>query len=347
MGTPIIKVAAIGLGWVTCHRHIPAIEKNPNLKLVGVIDTAQGRAQSWSQKLNLPHYAQTNKLEDVAWIHDVDAVTIGTPPSTHKEVTLSALKHKKHVITEKPFAMNVQEGQAMIEAAQAANKTLSIVHNFQFSRAIKKLQKDLSSGKIGTIKRIAATQIGNPKRRLPSWFEDLPLGLFYDESPHFFYLLNELTNSSLSLEKGHCVRDKDSNTPRLIHLLYNSQNDIPVTIDCQFDGSISEWFVTVTGEKATAIVDIFRDIYIRLPNDETHNALNILRTSISAFSQHFIQHIPNGIAFLRGSLDYGNNEIMKRFAKTIQTGKEDDKIGFTQALDVLKLQHEAVKKIGI
>lgn len=341
-----IKVAAIGLGWVTCHRHIPAIEASPDLQLVGVIDARPEHARHWAMKLGLPHHAAEKSLDEVPWLYDVDAVTIGAPPSSHKDIALSALNHGKHVLTEKPFAMSITEADEMADAAKSAGKTLSVVHNFQFSRAVTKLKADLSRGKLGTIQRISATQLGNPRRRLPSWYEELPLGLFYDESPHFFYLLNELTGGSLSLKTGHKVDGKDgSNTPRLIHLLYDSAGDVPVTIDCQFDSAVSEWFIIVTGDKGVGIIDIFRDIYIRLPNDGEHRAFDILRTSLSTMAQHFLQHIPNGIALMTGSLDYGNNEIMKRFAKSIQTGQEDDKIGFTQARAILKLQHDALSEV--
>ncbi len=73
------------------------------------------------------------------------------------------------------------------------------------------------------------------------------------------------------------------------------------------------------GEKGVALLDIFRDIYLRLPNDGAHGALSILRTSLAATGQHMLQYIPNGLSLLRGRLDYGNDEVFSRFAKAIQS----------------------------
>ncbi|HAX91666.1 MAG TPA: gfo/Idh/MocA family oxidoreductase [Rhodospirillaceae bacterium] len=337
-----LRVAIVGLGWVALHRHLPSLMRSHGFQLVGVIDLHEGLAARTAKKYGLPFHAQTENLCDVPWLDQVDALTIAAPPAAHAPLVLAALAKGKHVLTEKPFATSVSDGEAMVAAAQNANKTLCVVHNFQFSRAAKKLQNDLQKNRLGAVKRITATQLGNPKRRLPSWYETLPLGLFYDESPHFFYLLHGLAAGALKLRHAYGVHDPSGmNTPSSINLLYSDDRNIPLTVSCQFDSALSEWHVMVTGEKATGLLDIFRDIYIRLPNDGRHNALQILRTSVCAFAAHFWQHIPNGLALLRGRLDYGNDEIMRRFAAAIRTGKPDDKIDAAHALAVLKLQHEA------
>lgn len=345
MSAPI-RVAAIGLGWVMLHRHMPAIARRADLQLVGVCDRHAGLAKIIACQHDLSLWAETDHLDSIPWLDQIDAIAIGTPPFSHASLAIAALERGKHVITEKPFAMSVAEGEAMAEAARKSGKTLAVVHNFQFSRAARRLDADLASGKLGRIRRLAATQLGNPSRRLPSWYEKLPLGLFYDESPHFFYLLHKLAQGDLRLEHAHAVRSAEGKeTPSLVHLLYRASQGVPVTVDCQFDSSISEWFVRITGEKATALIDIFRDIYIRLPNDGAHGAFDILRTSLCAIGQHALQHIPNGLSLLRGRLDYGNDEIYARFARSIQTGAPPEKIGFQEALAVLKLQHEATDAI--
>ena len=343
--SPFLRVAAAGLGWVMRHRHFPAIKKHPALQLVGVVDRKTGRAEDVARRYNIPHHAETDDLSAIPWLNDVDAIVIGAPPMAHAALVTQALRLGKHVLTEKPFAMTLSEGEEMAATAQSANRVLAVVHNFQFGRAAQKLKRDLAAGNLGPIKRIAATQFGNPRRRLPSWFEHLPLGLFYDESPHFFYLLRELANG-LSLRQAYSVPAPDGEaTPSSIHLLYRGAQNIPVTIDCQFDSALSEWFLVVTGEQALGIVDIFRDIYIRLPQDGQHALPQILRTSASAILQHVAQHIPNGWAYLRGRLDYGNDTVYARFVDAIRRGEPPQDIAPQDALAVLKLQHEAIEAL--
>lgn len=341
-----IRIACIGLGWVSLHRHFPALRRNPAFSLVGAIDRHPRHAANIARRFNLLHSAETDRLSAVPWLDEVDALAIAAAPMAHAELAIEALRMGKHVITEKPFAMAVAEGEAMCRAAEENNRILAVVHNFQFSNAGLKLERDLASGKFGAIKRISAVQYGNPNRRLPTWFEQLPLGLFYDESPHFFYLLRKFAGSALRLQHAHGIASATGKqTPDAISLLYRNADNIPVTIDCQFDSAISEWYVMVTGEKGIGILDIFRDIYICLPNDETHALPNILRTSAMAIYQHIAQHFPNGLAFVRGRLAYGNDTVFKRFAEAIETQKPPEGISAANALAVLKLQHEATSAL--
>jgi len=341
----VIRVAVVGLGWVALHRHIPAFRRNPAFRLVGVVDRHSGRAVQVAAKLGLSRFAEADDLSRVAWLDEVDAVSIAAPPFAHAALAQTALSRGKHVLVEKPFAMTVAEGEAMVAAAKAQERVLAVVHNFQFSRGASTLRRDLATGRLGPLRRVAAVQLGNPRRRLPRWFKTLPLGSFYDESPHFFYLLRWLVGGDLSLQHayGAALREDGDDMPALLSLLYKNTAGLPVTIDCQFDSAVSEWHVMVTGERALGVLDVFRDIYLRLPNDQAHGLSYALRTSAWAFVQHAWQHVPNGIAYLRGRLDYGNDSVVARFARAIggDAGALQG-VSAEDALAVLRLQHEAV-----
>jgi scyllo-inositol 2-dehydrogenase (NADP+) len=101
----------------------------------------------------------------------------------------------------------------------------------------------------------------------------------------------------------------------------------------------------VFGEKRLAIVDVFRDIYISLPNDGAHGTAKVLRTSVVATAQHWWQHVTSGIPHLTGRLAYGNDEVFARFGRAISGDPAAlDPISGTRALGVLKLQHEIISR---
>jgi scyllo-inositol 2-dehydrogenase (NADP+) len=341
-----VKVAAVGLGWVALHRHLPVMDHSSRFEVVGVIDRAQGRADAVAKQRGYRHSACVGSLDEVPWLDEVDAVTVATAPMSHHRLVCDAVRRGKHVLTEKPFAMTVTEGEDMVRSAAAAGRQLAVVHNFQFARSTLRLKTDLAAGRLGAITGIDAVQFGNPKRRLPAWYEELPLGLFYDESPHLLYLMRCVAGP-LALSRAIAVPSREGlATPGRISAWFKAEaHHYPITLSCNFESPVSEWYLMVFGERELAIVDVFRDIYIRLPNDGTHDTRSVLRTSVAATLQHWLQHVTSGIPHLTGRLVYGNDQVFDRFARAIDGEPEVlDPVGPASALSVLKLQHAIIDR---
>ncbi|HNX91295.1 MAG TPA: Gfo/Idh/MocA family oxidoreductase, partial [Candidatus Omnitrophota bacterium] len=275
-----INIALIGLGWVSTHRHLPTIAADERFKIVGVIDKHPGRAADIAKKYGC-YSAETQDIRTVPWMNEVDAVTVSVQPMLHYEMIKTALMLNKHVITEKPFAMTVNEGQELVNLAREKHLKLGVVHNFQFASSTQKMIKDIEDGKYGAIKAISAVQMGNPGRRLPVWYEKLPLGLFYDESPHFFYLLSKLSPGPLEhIGSDIFPSTTGLNTPAQIFMKYRAKcgsSSTPVTVSLNFESPVSEWHLMIFGEKCLGDIDIFRDIYMCLPNDGLHVTSTVFR----------------------------------------------------------------------
>lgn len=339
-----LRVAAIGLGWVCLNRHLPAMARSSRFDVVGVIDRAPGRAKAVAAKRRYRHFSETSDLASVDWLEQVDAITVATAPMAHFALVREAIRRGKHVLTEKPFTMTVAEGDILVAEAAAADRQLAIVHNFQFARSTRRLFDDIANGALGTISSVDAVQFGNPERRLPTWCEELPFGLFYDESPHLLYLLRAVAGE-LSLARSLVVPSRTGlHTPARVEAWFRgARGDYPIRLACNFESPVSEWYLMVAGEKAVGIVDIFRDIYIRLPNDGRHDTLGVLRTSRVATFQHWFQHLTSGVPHLAGRLSYGNDEVFDRFASAAAGDAEAiAPINGGAAQAVLHLQHAII-----
>ena len=348
-----LRVLAVGLGWVTTNRHLPVMTASPDYDVVGVADRRADRASSVARQFRVGRQFSSPKLEEdkdlseIPWLDEVDAVTIGTSPYSHHALTMSALRAGKHVLTEKPFAMNPEEGEEMVAFAKAQGLTLSVVHNFQFARSMQRLLSDIDSGRLGKIQGVSGVVFGNPKRRLPDWYEGLPLGLYYDESPHLYYLLRAIAPGKLkSLQTVSFGSTKGHVTPAGFFQHFRcdieGQPPMPIHLSFNFESALSEWHLQVHGERAFADVDIFRDHYIRVPNDEGHTAATIVRTSAVTTWQHWIQHIPSGIRHITGRNWYGNDEVFRRFADAAREGRQAENLTPEDALWVLQMQHDAI-----
>ncbi len=343
-----LKIAAVGLGWVTSNRHLPTMLDNQQYQIMGVIDKSNNKLKNIANKYNLLYYHQSDNLNNIPWMDEIDAVTIGASPQSHYGLIKSALAQGKHVLTEKPFTMTRVEGEELVALAKENHLTLGIIHNFQFAHSTQCLLRDLQTNRFGKIKAIVAQQLSNPRRRLPTWFETLPLGLFYDESPHFFYLISRLSPGPLSFLTSDVFSSTfGMNTPAAITIQYRcdakEHGTIPVTVNMNFEAPISEWHLTVYGEEYLGDIDIFRDIYIRLPNDGLHTTATVIRTSFQATWQHWIQHVTRGIPHLRGKLRYGNDTVFERFAKAVLENEPLENINSQDALKIQNMQHEVIE----
>jgi predicted dehydrogenase len=250
------------------------------------------------------------------------------------------------VLTEKPFTVTVAEGEDLVTLAGASDRRLAIVHNFQFARSTRALLSDLEAGRLGEVTALNAVQFGNPRRRLPVWYEELPLGLFYDESPHLLYLLRRLAGP---LELQRCLvapSTRGLKTPARIDAWFRSaERPVPITLNCNFESPVSEWHLMVFGSERLGIVDVFRDIYVSLPNDEAHDTPRVLRTSLVATAQHWWQHVVSGVPHLRGRLFYGNEQVFDRFVRAAHGEHAAlEPISGVRALEVLRLQHAIVER---
>ena len=340
-----LRVAAVGLGWVATHRHLMVMDRSTDFQVIGVIDRRPGRALHVKSQHRYPLFAETADLTNVPWMDEVDVVTVATAPMSHYALIRQALQLGKHVLTEKPFTMTITEAEEVAGLATEKNLQLGVIHNFQFARSTKRLLTDISDGTLGPIRGVNAVQLGNPLRRLPEWYEKLPFGLMYDESPHLLYLLRCVAQD---IRLARCIVHPSSrglNTPARIDAFFRSSTfSGPIGLTCNFESPVSEWYLMVFGEKRLGIVDIFRDIYLSLPNDGDHGTVNVLRSSTSAIMQHIWQHVLSGIPHLAGTLSYGTAEVFSRFAKAIRGAQTElMPINSENALAVLRLQHAMIE----
>jgi scyllo-inositol 2-dehydrogenase (NADP+) len=342
-----IPVACFGAGWVTTNRHIPALRAHGGFDVRCLADRRGERAREAAERLAVPHHEQAAGVDELSIRDEIRAVTCGTAPFAHERVIRSALEAGKHVLTEKPFTMTLQEGEELVALARERSLVLAVVHNFQFARSVLQLRRWLDEGRLGTVRAVWAVQFSNPARRLPAWFDELPGGLFYDESPHLIYTARALAGGDLepvSVTVHPSTRGL-TNTPAQVDAQMRA-GQVPVSIQMNFEAPVSEWHVAVLGERGMGVVDLFRDIAVFTPGDGDHHARQVIRTSASASWHHWLGYLRSGPRHVRGKLRYGNDEVFSRFHAAIGSGEPPQGIGADDALAVLRVQHWILEARG-
>jgi predicted dehydrogenase len=141
-----MRLAVVGLGFMG-GVHVKAIASLPDVELAAVVS---GRPS----ELKAKHYGT---LEETLGDPDIDAVDLCLPTDMHEAATIAALRAGKHVLVEKPMALNVASCERMIAEAQRANKILMVAHVLRFFPAYKALQSaDLGTVKGATFRRRCA-----------------------------------------------------------------------------------------------------------------------------------------------------------------------------------------------
>jgi predicted dehydrogenase len=302
-----LKVVSIGAGWVTRERHLPALAREPRVQLLGVVDRHRERAEAAARTFDVPNWGTTL---DEEWTLDAQCLVIGTPPFAHADLIETAVQRGWHCLCEKPFALPARRAAEVVESARRSGLALGVVHNFQYSRSGARLFELVERGILGAVQAVYACQLSNPRRRLPHWYPELPGGLFLDEAPHLLYLLRRMLGGRL---EPRTVDARLSGTEIRDLVATFEHESISATLAMSFTASVSEWEFVVVGDRSVAALDIFRDILVVVPNDGLHRGRDILRTSAHAIGGHLAGVASSGVRLLGKRLDYGNEEVIRRF----------------------------------
>src|ERR1700758_2598489 len=129
----VLRVAIMGLGSYGT-RVAEAMQSCKRAKLVGVISGTPSKITAWQNKYNIPAKNCYNyeNFDDIKNNPDIDAVYVITPNALHHDEVIRVAKAGKHVICEKPMAVNAKEGQKMVDACKAANVKLLVGYRMHF-----------------------------------------------------------------------------------------------------------------------------------------------------------------------------------------------------------------------
>ena len=122
------RVALVGLGNAGTSLHLPALAGLRGVRVVGGCDVDAGRRAELAARWQVPGFATPDEL--LARVRP-DIVVVGTPPATHAEVCLQALRAGAHVVCEKPFVASLAEADLVIEAARRVGRRVAVNHEFR------------------------------------------------------------------------------------------------------------------------------------------------------------------------------------------------------------------------
>jgi predicted dehydrogenase len=162
-----IRVALIGTGGISLANHVPGIALDRDASVVALCDVSPAALEAASKATGVTRMSADPLA--LATSDGIDAVIIGTPNHVHRDIALAAIRTGKHVLCEKPIAMDVAQAREMYEAGERAGVTHMTAFTYRFVPAMRYLKHLVSSGALGTPRHFRAQRFQDWGRRYLAW----------------------------------------------------------------------------------------------------------------------------------------------------------------------------------
>src|SRR5215212_1178478 len=182
-GNGPVRLGVIGVG-IMGSNHARVLADLSGVKVVGIADPGASHRELLAQIVGCTVCDDVHELLELG----VDAAVIAAPTHLHHDIALTCIKRGVHVLVEKPIASNVEEGRAIVAAAERAGVTLMVGHVERFNPAVQAI-KDAIKGE--DILSISITRVGPFPPRMSN------VGVVIDLAVHDIDLIGWFTDSKI------------------------------------------------------------------------------------------------------------------------------------------------------
>lgn len=143
----MLNLAIIGTGGISLQNHLPGLALCADVKVHALCDSNPATLETARQQTGAP--ITSTRWEEIVTRDDVHAVIIATPNFLHPDIAIAAARHGKHVLCEKPLALNAADAQRMADEADRAGVRHMTAFTYQFVPAMRYLRHLISQGELG------------------------------------------------------------------------------------------------------------------------------------------------------------------------------------------------------
>ncbi|MGR3701062.1 MAG: NAD-dependent epimerase/dehydratase family protein [Paracoccaceae bacterium] len=338
------RVGIIGAGYIATW-HCDAIKATPGAQLVAVCDQSKGAAEDLAHAHGVQAFGSVDEMIAAGIC---DAVHILTPPSSHRDLTLQALRAGLHVLVEKPVALSGDEAEEMRAAAADAGRVLAAGHNFLGLPSYERLKAMMQGGELG---RVSSVQINwalppSPLRSGPFglWLLREPRNLLLELGPHLYAFAVDLlgTPEILHLDLGQPVELSGGGTRHQSWRVLARAGDVDLTFNIALVEVMDDRSVTVRGSSAIARLDYAADRLVVSRDNTADLVLNPFLHQMSLAGQHLREGVVNAtrqLVSLNQKSPYGisfRTAVGAFYAATKGQRPLDARFDFTSATAVMR-----------
>jgi len=183
-----MRVALFGLGGVAERIHLPACTAVQGIQLVGACEPDAGRREEISRAFGLPKtWSDPEALLQQA---QPELVILGTPPATHRDLSLLALENGAHVFCEKPFVSSLAEADEVIMAADRRGLRVAVNNQYRYMKIFEGVKERLTRGEFGRLFLLQCwQQMFHPPSAEKNWRAGLKQSTLFEFGTHALDLI--------------------------------------------------------------------------------------------------------------------------------------------------------------
>lgn len=145
----IHQIGVIGAGTISELNHIPGFQQQSDARIIAVCDIVEERARDVAARFEIPR--AFSRWEDLLAQTEVEAVSIATPNAFHAPIAIAAMRAGKHVLCEKPPALNAVQAAEVSRVAKETGRTFMTCQNLRFSPEAMLLKEMVAAGELGDV----------------------------------------------------------------------------------------------------------------------------------------------------------------------------------------------------
>jgi predicted dehydrogenase len=190
----VLRVGIVGAGFGGAV-HAPAYALHPRFEAVAI--ASPHNAERVARERKIPHAFRS--VDEMLSGVELDVVSVASPPFDHHASVLAALAAGKHVLCEKPFALDVAQAEEMVAAAERSGTATALAFEFRYVPALIAVKELIDNRHVGALREIEVARLSREllernTNRGPSWWFSRAAGggVANATMPHFFDLANHL-----------------------------------------------------------------------------------------------------------------------------------------------------------
>src|SRR5262245_51680736 len=207
-----VTLGIVGCGNITQSRHLPALSRLPQARIVALADIDSECLNRVSDQFGIAR--RYSRIEEMLKDDDIEAIAVCVPVGLHVPLGLAVLEADKHLFVEKPVALDPSESLKLLKKGETSSKVAMVGFNLRWHRLVLQARTLLQSGALGELKMVNTTWMSATRNHpdTPQWRRKRELGggVLVEQAIHHFDLWRFLLQDEVDEVFAVAVNDDES-----------------------------------------------------------------------------------------------------------------------------------------